>query len=126
MSDPTAPHLTITQDEPVMSAAGIQALISAAITMVAVFGAAITGDQRAAIIGMAGALLPLAFGVWQRSKVSSVAALEALAAALAQVPAALGHESVTVIPTSASVDPPATPAPIETTPPVVPPTAPGS
>lgn len=58
------------KNEPVLTVAGIQAAVAAVLGLLVAFGVELNADQQTAIIGVAAIVLPLAFAVWARSKVT--------------------------------------------------------
>jgi hypothetical protein len=77
-------------NEPVMTAAGIAAVVGAVLVLAASFGMPLTEEQRTAILTVVGALAPILLGLWARSQVTPVAKLEQVPsgpAALQQVEA---------------------------------------
>jgi hypothetical protein len=77
-------------NEPVMTAAGIAAVVGAVLVLAASFGMPLTEEQRTAILTVVGALAPILLGLWARSQVTPVSKLEQVPsgpAALQQVEA---------------------------------------
>lgn len=60
--------------EPLLSAAGITAAVSAALGLLAVFGFNLSADQTTAILAVVAVLAPIAVGLWSRRKVTPVVA----------------------------------------------------
>jgi hypothetical protein len=64
------------KDEPVLTAAGIAALIAAVLILLSRFGVPLSSDQQQAIIAVVALAVPLVAAVVARSKVVPVAKLE--------------------------------------------------
>jgi hypothetical protein len=60
------------QNEPVMTAGVITAIITAVITLLAAFGLDMTAEQQAAIIALAAIIIPIAANYLARAKVTPV------------------------------------------------------
>lgn len=60
------------KNEPVMTAAGLTALVTAVLYLLTTFGVALTGEQQAAIIGVAGIVMQLGMNWWARAQVTPV------------------------------------------------------
>ena len=59
--------------EPVVTAAGVSAVITAAIALLVAFGVHVTANQSAAIVGFVGVVAPLVLAVVARARVTPVA-----------------------------------------------------
>lgn len=60
--------------EPVLSAAGVTAVVTAGIALLVAFGVPITDAQTVAVIGFVGVLGPIVAAVWARRRVTPVSA----------------------------------------------------
>ncbi len=58
------------KNEPVVTIAAVQATVAAVLALLVAFGVELSQEQTTAVLGVAAAVLPLVFAVWQRSKVS--------------------------------------------------------
>ena len=61
------------RNEPVVTAAGVSAVITAAIALLVAFGVHVTANQSAAIVGFVGVVAPLVLAVVARARVTPVA-----------------------------------------------------
>lgn len=57
-------------DQPVLTAAGLQAVVVALFGVLVVFGVPITDEQQLAILKLYGVAAPLSFALWVRRKVT--------------------------------------------------------
>lgn len=60
------------QSEPVLSAAGVTAVITAGLAVLVAFGVPITDAQAVAVVGFVGVVAPIVAGVWARRRVTPV------------------------------------------------------
>ena len=58
--------------EPVVTAAGVSAVITAAIALLVAFGVHVSANQSAAIVGFVGVVAPLVLAVVARARVTPV------------------------------------------------------